>query len=117
MFSSQNLNVYQESRKLVKTVYPMLEKYPSKEQYALCDQLRRSVISVPSNIAEGISRKSAKEQSHFLDISYGSLMEVLCQMEISLDLQYINKEEYDIVFEQINSIAVKIINLKRKIKQ
>lgn len=117
MFSFQNLNVYQESRKLVKTVYSMLEKYPSKEQYALCDQLRRSVISVPSNIAEGISRKSAKEQSHFLDISYGSLMEVLCQIEISLDLQYINKEEYDIVFEQINSIAVKIINLKRKIKQ
>lgn len=95
----------------------MLEKYPSKEQYALCDQLRRSVISVPSNIAEGISRKSVKEQSHFLDISYGSLMEVLCQIEISLDLQYINKEEYDIVFEQINSIAVKIINLNRKIKQ
>lgn len=115
MFSFQNLNVYQESRQLVRSVYLLLEKFPSKEQYALCDQLRRCVVSVPSNIAEGISRKSFKEQSHFLDISYGSLMEVLCQMEISLDLQYINKEEYDMVFEQIKSISIKIINLKRKI--
>lgn len=115
MFSFQNLNVYQESRKLVKTIYSMLEKYPSKEQYALCDQLRRAVISVPSNIAEGISRKSFKEQSHFLDISYGSLMEVLCQMEISLDLGYINKDEYDMVLEQIRGISIKIINLRRKI--
>ena len=116
MFSFQNLNVYNNSRLLVKDVYKLLAKYPAKEQYALCDQLRRAVISVPSNLAEGLSRKSIKEKVHFIEISYGSLMEVLCQMEISLDLNYINQVEYNLVREQIGKIAVQLTNLRRKIE-
>ena len=56
MFSFQKLNVYHDSNTLVVNVYQLLKKYPHYEQYALCDQLRRAVISVPSNIAEGMSR-------------------------------------------------------------
>jgi four helix bundle protein len=93
-FCFEKLIVYKESRKLVSQVYKLLRKYPKEEQYALCDQLRRAVVSVPSNIAEGMSRKSSKEQLHFLEISYGSLMETYCQMEISLDLGYIQFEEF-----------------------
>lgn len=85
-FGFRDLRVYQTSRDLVKTIYSVLAAYPSNEQYALCDQLRRASVSVPSNIAEGMSRSSDKEKIHFIEISYGSLMEVLCQVEISKEL-------------------------------
>ena len=75
-FGFQKLDVYKEAKELVKLVYVLLEKYPKTEMFALCDQLRRAVISVPSNIAEGMGRASSKEQVHFLGIAYGSLMEV-----------------------------------------
>ena len=75
----RSLRAYQESKELVKQVYELLKKFPKEEQYALCDQLRRSVISVPSNIAEGMGRYSTKEQVHFLEIAFGSLMEVSAQ--------------------------------------
>lgn len=68
-FSFQSLNVYIESKKLVKSIYKILETFPNAEKYALCDQLRRAVISVPSNIAEGLGRGSTKEQIHFFEIS------------------------------------------------
>ncbi len=65
---------------------------PQEERYALSDQLRRAVISVPSNIVEGMNRMSDKEKSHFLEIAYASLMEVYCQIDIATDLGYIDVE-------------------------
>ena len=82
----QNLIVYQKSKDLVKIVYALMKKFPAEERYGLCDQLRRSVISVPSNIAEGMGRMSNKEQSHFISIAFASLMEVLAQVDIACDL-------------------------------
>ena len=93
-FSYRKLNVYQWSMSLVKEVYALLKLYPQHEQYAICDQMRRSAVSVPSNIAEGTSKTSPKEQFHFLEIAYGSLMELMCQIEISLDLSYISDEQF-----------------------
>jgi four helix bundle protein len=86
-------------------VYKLLRKYPSEEKYALCDQIRRAVISVPANIAEGMGRTSIKEQKHFLEISYGSLMEVQCHLDISTELGYISKEEYDAANVYVHRIA------------
>ena len=74
--SYKKLLVYAHAKKLVVDVYSMLKFYPQEERYALCDQMRSSAISVPSNIAEGMSRTSAKEKCHFLEIAYGSLMEL-----------------------------------------
>ena len=74
-------------------VYSLLSNYPPYEQYAICDQLRRAAVSVPSNIAEGMGRMAIKERLHFLEISYGSIMEVLCQLDISKSLGYINETE------------------------
>ena len=79
MNSFRKLNVYIRAKELVREVYELIKKFPREEQYALCDQLRRAVISVPSNIAEGSGRQSAKDQMHFYTIAYGSLMEVLSQ--------------------------------------
>lgn len=90
-FSFEKLDVYKYARALVRSIYKMIKDFPKEEQYALCDQLRRAVTSVPSNIAEGMSRLSPKEQLHFLEIAYGSLMEVLCQTTLAYDLGYIDK--------------------------
>lgn len=94
-FSFQKLDVYQQSKQLVKQVYGLLSSYPADERYALCDQMRRAAISIPSNIAEGLSRYSPKEQIHFLEIAYGSLSEIVCQLEISEELGYIRAEHYE----------------------
>ena len=68
---------------------------PEYEKYALCDQSRRAVISIPSKIAEGLGRMAVKERIHFLEIAYSSLNEVTCQMDIAQALNYITSEELD----------------------
>ena len=111
-YSYRKLDVYINAKVLVKTVYNHLRKFPKEENYALCDQLRRSVISVPSNIAEGMGRFSSKEQIHFLEIAYGSLMEVQCQLDISCDLGYITIEEFESINIDIIKIAKQLSGLR-----
>ena len=94
MNTFRNLNVYIQAKELVKQVYELLKRFPREEQYALCDQLRRAVISIPSNIAEGSGRQSEKDQSHFYTIAYGSLMEALSQLDVACDLGYLSQEEF-----------------------
>lgn len=108
-YSFEKLNAWQEAKKLVVDVYQLLDSFPKFENYALCDQIRRSVVSVPSNIAEGSGRKSLKEQIHFLEIAYGSLMEVYNQLLIAIELAYITKESVDAIKPTINAVA-KMIN-------
>ena len=94
MNNFRNLNAYIKAKELVSQVYALIKKFPKEEQYALCDQLRRAVISIPSNIAEGSGRLTTKDQSHFYSIAYGSLMEILAQLDVASDLGYITKEEF-----------------------
>ena len=108
------LDVYKESKALVMSVYALLKLFPKEEQYALCDQLRRAVISIPSNIAEGSGRRSSKEQVHFLEIAYGSLREVCCQMDIACDLGYISKDDFERVSIQSNKIGAMISGLRNR---
>lgn len=115
--SFRDLDAYKESKTLVAEVYRLLKKFPKEEQYALCDQLRRAAISITSNIAEGSGRVSTKEKIHFLEISYGSLMEVLSQLDIACDLEYITKEDFK-QFEMIeNRVAVLISGLTKYFKK
>lgn len=95
MNSFRKLNAYVNAKEMVKRVYALLKKFPKEEQYALCDQLRRAVVSIPSNIAEGCGRETQKDQTHFLTIANGSLMEILSQLDVACDLGYINKEEFE----------------------
>ncbi len=92
-FFYKNLDAYKAAKDLTLYVYSLLKKYPSHEQYALCNQMRRATISIPSNLAEGMGRMAIKERLHFMDIANGSLMEVLCQLDISQSLNYISEEE------------------------
>lgn len=89
----RKLLVYEKATTLVVHVYKLLKKFPKEEQYALCDQLRRAVVSIPSNIAEGVGRISNKDRAHFIEIAYGSLLEVNCQMDVAKRLGYIAEEE------------------------
>lgn len=113
-YSYKNLEAYKEAKTLVTQVYALLKKFPREEQYALCDQLRRAAISVPSNIAEGSGRTSAKDQAHFFEMAFGSLMEVDCQMDIAKDLEYISNEEPTEANGQIKRIAALLARLRNK---
>lgn len=101
----RSLEAYQQGKELVKIVYALLKKFPKEEQFALCDQLRRAVISITSNIAEGDGRNSVKENMHFLDISYGSLMEVLSQMDVARDLSYISDQDFTLIENKVFDCA------------
>lgn len=111
-FYFKKLDVYNNSKDLVKYIYSVLKKFPQEERYAICDQLRRAVVSVPSNIAEGFGRLSSKEKIHFLDIAYGSLMEVECQMEISYELGFISSEEQHTASHKVETIARLLYSLR-----
>lgn len=113
-YNYKNLTAYKESKTLVITIYKLLKKFPIEETYALCDQLRRAVISVPSNIAEGSGRTSAKDQAHFFEMAYGSLMEVSCQIDIAQELGYITKEDVDSVEQCVSTIAALLSGLRSK---
>ena len=115
--SFKKLNAYIEAKKLVQQIYEVVAVLPSEERYALADQLRRAVISVPSNIVEGMSRISDKEKSHFLEISYASLMEVYCQIDIVTDLGYITTEKYTELEHSINLVAKLISGLRKSVQK
>ena len=83
-YSFENLEVWQKSRKLVKTIYKTTEKFPKDEKFGLTSQIRRVSISVSSNIAEGSTRWSKKDKARFYEIAFGSLMEILNQLILSI---------------------------------
>ena len=115
-FSFRKLNVYQISRTLVKDIYELVNAFPPNEKYALGDQMRRAVVSIPSNIAEGTAKTSPKDQFRFLEISYGSLMELMCQAEIALDLQYINQDQFSLIETEIGDIYKMLSSMQAALK-
>jgi len=104
-YAFENMKAWQEARKLVVEVYHLLDDFPKFENYALCDQIRRAIVSVPSNLAEGSGRISIKEQLHFYEISYGSLMEAYNQLIIAADLKYIGDNNLKELEPQIDVVA------------
>ena len=117
MHNFEKLDVWHISRELVVKTYQLLKAFPVEERFALCDQIRRAVISVPSNIAEGGSRVSPKEQTHFIEIAYGSLMEVYCQLTIAVDLGYLQHDNPEVteVNRLINQTARMLSGLKKSL--
>ena len=116
-FYFRQLRVYSNSKELVKYVYTLLQKFPVEEKFALCSQIRRAVTSVPINIAEGFGRFSSKEKTRFIEISFGSLTEISCELEISFELGYITKEEYEEAEKQIIIISKQLSNLHKSVSQ
>ena len=92
-FFYRKLQVYQQALLQVKSVYEISKRFPSTEQFALTDQIRRAVISIPSNIAEGFGRKNQKEFHRFLLIARGSAMELETQLKICVRVGYLKQEK------------------------
>ena len=114
-YSFEKLDVWQDARLFVKEIYTITKLFPSEERYNLCSQIQRASISIVSNIAEGLSRNSDKEKIRFIEIAYGSLMEVYCQVYISVDLLYITAQQFDDLKSSIDKIANKLNALNRSI--
>lgn len=112
-FYYRKLDAYQLAKTLALEIYKLVNTFPERERYGMCDQLRRAAISIPSNIAEGTGRFSIKERIHFLNISYGSLCETMCQMEIAKDLGYISQEAYSETEDLASRVSMTISGLKK----
>ena len=116
-YAFEKMRAWQEARKLVSEVYLLLDDFPKSEKYALCDQIRRAVVSVPSNLAEGSGRMSLREQLHFYEIAYGSLMETYNQLIIATDLKYIEDNSLNDIRPHIDLVARTINGLRSSLKK
>lgn len=116
VFGYRKLIAYQKAKEVVKRTYKLLKKFPAEERYAMCDQLRRASVSITSNIAEGINRYSVKEKAHFIEMAYGSLMEVSSQFEIAEELGYITTDDRMSMDELIKDVARLLSGLQNSYK-
>ena len=107
----RELIVWQEGIQLAKAIYQLSGKFPRQETYALSDQIRRAVVSVPSNIAEGQARRAPVEFRRFLHIALGSLAEVDTQVILAGEFGYLSKDDMDSVDCQIQGLRMKLYAL------
>jgi four helix bundle protein len=115
IFSFEKLDVWIESKSLTVLIYTLTQKFPEEEKFGLISQLRRATVSICSNIAEGTSRISDKDKAHFISISFSSTMEVLNQLILSFELNYLSEEDYIICRKKIESISNKLNALRKYI--
>jgi len=103
--SFEELIIWQEARKFTNNIYKVTKKFPKEELYGLTSQMRRAAVSVMSNIAEGFDRRTTKEFISFLIIARASVSEVQNDLYISLDLNYINTEDFQTNYDYAKKIA------------
>jgi four helix bundle protein len=111
-FSFEKLEVWVESKEFSKSIYEVTSKFPEAEKFGLISQLRRASISVSSNIAEGSARKSYKDKAHFTSIAFSSAVEVLNQLIISFELNFISETDYITLREKLESVTNKLNSLR-----
>lgn len=114
MHNFRQLQIWKEGMELSKSIYLILDKFPVSEKFGLISQISRSAISVPSNIAEGSSRSSNKEFSHFLSIALGSSFELETQLLLSVELNFIKNTELAVALKEIIQLQKKKIVTFRK---
>jgi four helix bundle protein len=113
IYSFEKLDCWQQARQLAVWTYKATKEFPSEEKFGIISQMRRAAISVVSNIAEGTSRKTAKDQSHFSTIAYSSIIELLNDLIISNDLGYLSNEYYTEGRERIEKQTLLIAGLRK----
>jgi four helix bundle protein len=107
----KKIEVWRLAHELVISIYKLTRSFPREEMFGLTSQLRRAAVSVPANIAEGAVRKTKKEYHQFLYTAMGSLTEVGYYIELSIELKYINKSDFDSLIELKNKTASKLYRL------
>ena len=116
VFGYRKLIAYQKAKDVVKRTYKLLKQFPAEERYAMCEQIRRASVSVTSNIAEGVNRYSVKDKSHFIEMAYGSLMEVSSQFEIAEELGFISSDDRFSMDQLIEEVARLLSGLQKTYK-
>lgn len=109
----EKLRVWQNARALANAIYTQTAKFPRHEAYGLTSQCNRAVVSVAANIAEGSSRRSRKDQAHFSEIAYGSLMELACLLMICTDLGILAAETEQVLRQSIDQVSMQLNALHR----
>jgi four helix bundle protein len=113
VYSFEKLECWQHARKLAVWTYLNTKNFPSEEKFGIVSQMRRAGISIPSNIAEGTSRKTKKDQSHFSTVAYSSTIELLNDLIISNDLMFLSNEQYKEGRELIERQTLLIATLRK----
>jgi four helix bundle protein len=111
----RDLEIWKKSIEVVKDIYKLTEKFPKQETYGLVSQMRRSAISIPSNVAEGFKRYHNKEYKQFLHITLGSCAELETQIIIAKELKYIQQNDEAALLEKLDHIGRMITNLLKKL--
>ncbi|TSC67386.1 MAG: s23 ribosomal protein [Parcubacteria group bacterium Gr01-1014_66] len=115
--SFQDLVVWQKGMTLAKQIYQMTQTFPISERFGLASQMRRAAVAIPSNIAEGFSRKHRKEYRHFLLIAFGSGTELETQLLLTRDLNFLKKDEFitlSSILDEIQRMLNKMITTLNK---
>ncbi|MFZ5802498.1 MAG: four helix bundle protein [Candidatus Omnitrophota bacterium] len=113
--SIRDLHIWNKSMRLTKNIYAVTSQFPNHELYGITSQMRRAVISIPSNIAEGFKRNYGKEFKRFLHIGRGSLAELETQVVLSSDLGYLNPSTAEILVAEIDELNRMIYKLIKKL--
>ncbi len=112
-FRFEKLEVWQLARRFNRRIYAVVKNFPECEHHALSSQLRRASVSVVSNIAEGAGRNSDADFARFLEIAYGSLMEVVSQLFIASDEAYLEGASFDSLLVEADLLAAKLVSLSK----
>lgn len=115
--SYKNLKIWKDAVTLASDIYSVTKKFPKEEIFGITSQIRRAVVSVSSNIAEGSSRPSKKDYLRFIDISIGSLHEVESLLEIANNLKYLSQNEYVRITEQTKGLGVLIGGFRKYLQK
>lgn len=116
-FRFEKLEVWQDSRKFINHIYSLTKTFPKDEVFGLTDQLRRAVVSIALNIAEGSDRKSDIEFRRYLRMSVTSVNEVVSALYIALDQNYLGEQDFNELYKEANMIAAKINAFIRKLSE
>ncbi|MFB9110862.1 four helix bundle protein [Flavobacterium gyeonganense] len=116
MSDFRKLLIWQKSMSLVTKIYYSTNNFPKEEIFGLTSQIRRSSISIPSNIAEGSGRESDKDLLRFLNISVGSLFEMQTQLEIAKNISYLKEDDFNNLYEDSREVERMLVSIIKKIK-
>jgi four helix bundle protein len=111
-FPFEKLETWQDSKRLVISIYSITKEFPEFEKFNLTSQINRSAVSIASNLAEGSSRTSMKNQAYFSQLAYSSLMELACQIAIARELNFITEEKYNSLRNDIEILSKKLNALR-----
>lgn len=117
MSTFRDLLIWQKSMTLITQIYQSTNQFPKEEIFGLTSQIRRSAISIPSNIAEGFGRESKQDFLRYLNISIGSLFEFQTQLEIAKNINYLNENEFNNIFEDSREIERMLVSFIKKLKE